>query len=81
LPRNWKKNSKTLRKQKLRAAKELMNQEFDLSKKTRVARLEERAATEAKKLDEIQDALSKLIKSLKIGSVLSEDEYFKLLEV
>ena len=35
---------------------------------------------ENKKLDEIQDALSKLIKSLKVGSVLSEDEYFKLLE-
>jgi len=42
--------------------------------------LEERASTEAKKLDEIQDALTKLIKSLKVGSVLSEDEYFKLLE-
>ena len=35
---------------------------------------------ESKKLDEIADALSKLIKSLKVGSVLSEDEYFKILE-
>ncbi len=60
--------------------KELMNQEFDLQKRQRVARLEERAAAENKKLDEIKDALSKLIKSLKVGSVLSEDEYFKLLE-
>jgi len=60
--------------------KELMNQEFDLQKRQRVARLEEREAAENKKLDEIQDALSKLIKSLKVGSVLSEDEYFKLLE-
>jgi DNA-directed RNA polymerase subunit beta' len=60
--------------------KELMNQEFDLQKRQRMARLEEREAAENKKLDEIQDALSKLIKSLKVGSVLSEDEYFKLLE-
>jgi DNA-directed RNA polymerase subunit beta' len=60
--------------------KELMSQEFDLQRRQRVARLEERASTEAKKLDEIQDALTKLIKSLKVGSVLSEDEYFKLLE-
>jgi len=60
--------------------KDLMNQEFELQKRQRVARLEERVAAENKKLDEIQDALSKLIKSLKIGSVLSEDEYFKLLE-
>jgi DNA-directed RNA polymerase subunit beta' len=60
--------------------KDLMNQEFELQKRQRVARLEERVSNENKKLDEIQDALSKLIKSLKIGSVLSEDEYFKLLE-
>jgi DNA-directed RNA polymerase subunit beta' len=60
--------------------KELMNQEFDLQKRQRMARLEEREAAENKKLDEIQDALSKLTKSLKVGSVLSEDEYFKLLE-
>jgi DNA-directed RNA polymerase subunit beta' len=60
--------------------KDLMTQEFELQRRQRVARLEERAVGEAKKLDEIQDALAKLIKSLKIGSVLSEDEYFKLLE-
>jgi len=60
--------------------KELMNQEFDLQRRQRVARLEERESNENKKLDEIKDALSRLIKSLKIGSVLSEDEYFKLLE-
>jgi DNA-directed RNA polymerase subunit beta' len=60
--------------------KDLMTQEFELQRRQRVARLEERATGEAKKLDEIQDALAKLIKSLKIGSVLSEDEYFKLLE-
>jgi len=60
--------------------KQLMSQEFELQRRQRVAKLEERAANEAKKLDEIQDALTKLIKSLKVGSVLSEDEYFKLLE-
>ena len=60
--------------------KQLMSQEFELQRRQRVARLEERAAGEAKKLDEIQDALTKLIRSLKVGSVLSEDEYFKLLE-
>ncbi|MGA2911080.1 MAG: DNA-directed RNA polymerase subunit beta' [Candidatus Levyibacteriota bacterium] len=60
--------------------KQLMSQEFELQRRQRIARLEERAAGEAKKLDEIQDALTKLIRSLKVGSVLSEDEYFKLLE-
>ncbi len=60
--------------------KELIKQEFDLQKRQKMARFEERAEAENKKLDEIQEALSKLIKSLKIGSVLSEDEYFKILE-
>ncbi len=60
--------------------KALIQQEMELSKRQRVARLEERAEAEGKKLEEIEDALSKLIKSLKVGSVLSEDEYFKILE-
>ncbi len=60
--------------------KELISQEIELQKRQKFAKLEEREAAENKKLDEIQDALAKLIKSLKIGSVLSEDEYFKLLE-
>ena len=60
--------------------KELIAQEADLAKRQRLARMEERSQAEFKKLDEIEDALSKLIKSLKIGSVLSEDEYFKILE-
>ena len=60
--------------------KELIEQEFELVKRQKTARLEERMAAENKKLDEIADALSKLIKSLKVGSVLSEDEYFKILE-
>jgi DNA-directed RNA polymerase subunit beta' len=60
--------------------KALILQEFDLQKRQRVARLNDRFASESKKMDEIQDALSRLIKSLRIGSVLSEDEYFKILE-
>jgi DNA-directed RNA polymerase subunit beta' len=60
--------------------KALIKQEIDLAKRQKQARLEEREETEYKKLGEIEDALSKLIKSLKIGSVLSEDEYFKILE-
>ena len=60
--------------------KELITQEVELGKRQKIARIEERSQAEFKKLDEIEDALSKLIKSLKIGSVLSEDEYFKILE-
>jgi len=53
--------------------KELMNQEFDLQKRQRMARLEEREAAENKKLDEIQDAaFLNSPKSLKVGSVLSK---------
>lgn len=60
--------------------KELITEELELHKRQRIARLTERADAEAKKLDEIEDALSKLLKSLKVGSVLSEDEYYKILE-
>ncbi|PIP74580.1 MAG: DNA-directed RNA polymerase subunit beta' [Candidatus Levybacteria bacterium CG_4_9_14_3_um_filter_35_16] len=60
--------------------KALILQEFDLQKRQKVARLNDRYASESKKMDEIEDALSRLIKSLKIGSVLSEDEYFKIIE-
>ena len=60
--------------------KELIEQEFELAKRQKIARLQERAEAESKKIDEIEEALSKLLRSLKIGSVLSEDEYFKILE-
>ncbi len=60
--------------------RELIEQEIELSKRQKIARLEERLANESKKIDEIEEALSKLLRSLKIGSVLSEDEYFKILE-
>lgn len=60
--------------------KQLIGQELELMKRQRVARLAERFDAESKKLDEISDALLRLLKSLKMGSILSEDEYFKVLE-
>ncbi len=60
--------------------KGLIKEELELVKRQKIARISERFDAESKKLDEISDALSKLLKSLKIGSVISEDEYFKLLE-
>jgi DNA-directed RNA polymerase subunit beta' len=60
--------------------KELISQEVELTQRQKVAQLSEALEGEQKKLDEISDALLKLLKSLKVGSVLSEDEYFKLLE-
>jgi DNA-directed RNA polymerase subunit beta' len=60
--------------------KELIDQELELSRKQQVARISDRIAQESKKIDEIADALNALVKSLKPGSVLSEDEYFKILE-
>ncbi len=60
--------------------KQLIAEEVELSKRQRVARLTETLESEQKKLDEISDTFTKLLKSLRVGSVLSEDEYFKLLE-
>lgn len=60
--------------------KQLIAEEVDLSKRQRLARLTENLESEQKKLDEISDTFSKLLKGLRIGSVLSEDEYYKLLE-
>lgn len=60
--------------------KALIEEELELQKRQRVTRLEERMAQEEKKIDEIGDAIAKLLRSLRVGSVLSEDEYFKILE-
>lgn len=60
--------------------KKLIFEELELSQRQKLARLQERVDAEGKKLDEIANALIKLLKSLKVGSVLSEDEYFKVLE-
>ncbi len=63
-----------------REQKDIISQELDLVKRQKIARLTERFDNESKKLDEIAGALMRLLKSLRIGSVLSEDEYFKILE-
>lgn len=60
--------------------KKLIAQEMDLVKRQKLARLTERFNEESKKVEEIASALANLLKSLKVGSVLSEDEYFKILE-
>lgn len=60
--------------------KQLIAQEFELSKRQNIARLNENYEAEVKKLDEISETLLKLLRSLKEGSVLSEDEYYKLAE-
>lgn len=60
--------------------KQLIAEELELSKRQRIARLSEALESEQKKLDEISDTFTKLLKSLRVGSVLSEDEYYKLLE-
>ncbi|MDP3940759.1 MAG: DNA-directed RNA polymerase subunit beta' [bacterium] len=60
--------------------KQLVSQELDLVKRQKVTRLQETYDAEAAKIDEIGDTLMKLLKSLRVSSVLSEDEYFKLLE-
>lgn len=60
--------------------KQLIQEEVDLAKRQKLTRTTESHETELKKLDEISDTFTKLLKSLRVGSVLSEDEYFKLLE-
>lgn len=60
--------------------KQLIAEELNLAKRQRLTRLHETFESESKKIDEIADMLSRLLKSLRVGSVLSEDEYYKLLE-
>ncbi len=60
--------------------KELILQEMELIKRQKLTALSERLDGESKKLDEISEALVKLLKGLRMGAVLSEDEYFKILE-
>jgi len=63
-----------------REQKQLIAEELNLAKRQRLTRLHETFDSESKKIDEIADTLAKLLKSLRIGSVLSEDEYYKLME-
>jgi DNA-directed RNA polymerase subunit beta' len=60
--------------------KQLIEQEIELAARQKLTRNTEALENESKKIDEISDTFTKLLKSLRIGSVLSEDEYFKLLE-
>ena len=60
--------------------KEIIMQELDLTKRQKLSLISERLDLESKKLDEIYEALLKLLRGLKVGAVLSEDEYFKILE-
>jgi len=60
--------------------KELIDQELELTKRQKLAMLSERFMLEEKKQDEIFDAIHRLLKSFKVGTVFSEDEYFKILE-
>lgn len=63
-----------------REQKQLIQEEVELAKRQKLTRTTESHETELKKLDEISDTFTKLLKSLRVGSVLSEDEYYKLLE-
>ncbi len=63
-----------------REQKQLISDELNLAKRQRLTRLHEAFESESKKLDEIADTLARLLKSLRTGSVLSEDEYYKLME-
>jgi len=69
------KMGKTLREQK-----ELIDQELELLKRQKLTSLSERFTLESKKRDEVFDAIFRLLKSLRVGTVFSEDEYFKILE-
>jgi DNA-directed RNA polymerase subunit beta' len=60
--------------------KQLITEEIELSRRQHIARMNENYEAEVKKLDEISETLLKLLRNLKEGSVLSEDEYYKLQE-
>ncbi len=60
--------------------KQLIQEEVELTTRQKLVHTSESLETEIKKIDEISDTFTKLLKSLRVGSVLSEDEYFKLLE-
>lgn len=60
--------------------KQMIVEEVELAKRQKLKKTQESLEGELKKLDEISSTFAKLLKSLRVGSVLSEDEYFKLLE-
>ncbi len=76
-----KEKKKELRSRKMRTEqKNLVSQELELTERQKIASIAEKLINEEKKLDEIYDVLTRLLKSLKVGIVLSEDEYSKILE-
>src|SRR3989344_4112321 len=81
IEREIKEKKNEVRKGKLaKVQKDLVYKELELVQRQKIAALSERLVEEEKKLDEIYEALSHLLKNLRIGTVLSEDEYFKILE-
>src|SRR3989344_943394 len=60
--------------------KDLIGEELEYLKRQKMAAITERFEEEEKKLEEISDALVHIVRNLKVGSVLSEEEYFKILE-
>ncbi len=71
---------KELQKKVEDVQKQLIQEEVELTKRQRIMHAAESVDSESKKIDEISDTFTKLLKSLQAGSVLSEDEYYKLLE-
>lgn len=59
---------------------ELITQEIEFTKRQKIAALVKQLEEEDKKIDQIGEFLSKLLKNIKAGSVLSEEEYLRLLE-
>jgi len=60
--------------------KQLIGEELEFLKRQRVAALSARYEEEAKKVDEIEEALTKLLKSMKVGNVVAEEEYLRFME-
>ncbi|MFH1832683.1 MAG: DNA-directed RNA polymerase subunit beta' [Candidatus Levyibacteriota bacterium] len=60
--------------------KKFISEEIEFAKRQKMTALAKHYEEEEKKIDEIFDVLLRILKSLKVGSVLSEEEYFKFLE-
>ncbi|MBU3978763.1 DNA-directed RNA polymerase subunit beta', partial [Patescibacteria group bacterium] len=67
-------------KSTVKERKQLILEEVELTRKQKIMHAGESVDSESGKIDEISETFTKLLKSLRVGSVLSEDEYFKLLE-
>lgn len=60
--------------------KDLIGEELEYLKRQKIAAIVKRFEEEEKKLEEISDTLVHIVRNLRVGSVLSEEEYFKILE-